>query len=91
MKHMHVLFAVCSHRMARSGSTSLLAQESPSRPSLRRSEETTRTLVSPTPQLLQVEVDMGAGGLGLRLRYTPPGWPCTGLRACRSGTNGTPD
>jgi len=72
MKHMHVLLLFALIGWLGSGSTSLLAQEPPRSPLTPPSEETTLNPGEPpTPQLLQVEVDMGAGGLGLRLRLHP--------------------
>ncbi len=72
MKHRHVLLLFALIGWHGSGSTSLLAQEPPRSPLAPPSEETTLNPGEPpTPQLLQVEVDMGAGGLGFRLRLHP--------------------
>lgn len=74
MKHLHILFLSAVLAWLGSGRTSLLAQEPPRSPLTPPSEETTANPGEPpTPQLMQVEVDFGAGGLNVRLR-THPAW-----------------
>jgi hypothetical protein len=52
--------------------TLLLAQETPRPPITQSSEETTIDPGAlPTPQLMQVEVDLGAGGPNVRMRIHP--------------------
>ena len=72
MKHMHILLLLALMGWLGSGRTSLLAQETTRSPLTPPSEETTMNPgVPPTPQFVQVEVDMGAGGLGIRVRSHP--------------------
>ena len=72
MKHWHVLLLLALIGWLGSGRTSLLAQEPPRSPLTPPSEETTLNPGEPpTPQFLQVELDVGADGLGLRLRLHP--------------------
>jgi hypothetical protein len=72
MKHRHLLLLLALMGWLGSGRTSLLAQEPPRSPLAPPSEETTLNPGDPpTPQFLQVELDVGADGLGLRLRLHP--------------------
>jgi hypothetical protein len=74
MKYWHILLLSALLAWLGSGRTSLLAQEPPRSPLTPPSEETTANPGEPpTPQLMQVEVDLGAGGLNIRLR-THPAW-----------------
>src|SRR5215475_15921903 len=74
MKYLHILFLSAVLAWLGSRTTSLLAQEPPRSPLTPPSEETTANPGEPpTPQLMQVEVDFGAGGLNVRLR-THPAW-----------------
>jgi hypothetical protein len=74
MKRLHILFLSAVLAWLGSGRTSLLAQEPPRSPLTPPSEETTANPSEPpTPQLMQVEVDLGPGGLHIRLR-THPAW-----------------
>ena len=55
-----------------SGSPNLLAQELPQSPLTLPSQETTANPGEPpTPQLMQVEVDLGAGGPNVHVRIHP--------------------
>lgn len=72
MQHMHVLLMLALTGWLGSDSTSLLAQEPSRSPLTPPSEETTLTPGEPpTPQFLQVEGDIGEGGLAFRLRLHP--------------------
>jgi hypothetical protein len=72
MKHRHVLLLLALIGWLGSGRTSLLAQEPPRSPLTPPSAETTLNPGEPpTPQFLQVELDVGADGLGFRLRLHP--------------------
>jgi hypothetical protein len=74
MKRRHILLLFAVLAWFGSGRTMLLAQEPPRSPLTPPSEETTANPGEPpTPQLMQVEVDFGAGGLNVRLR-THPAW-----------------
>ena len=74
MKRLHILFLFAALVWLGSGRTSLLAQEPPRSPLTPPSEETTvNPGEPPTPQFIQVEMDLGAGGLHIRLR-THPAW-----------------
>jgi hypothetical protein len=74
MKRRHILLLFAVLAWLGSGRTMLLAQEPPRSPLTPPSEETTANPAEPpTPQLMQVEVDFGAGGLNIRLR-THPAW-----------------
>jgi hypothetical protein len=74
MKYVHILLLSAVLAWFGSGRTSLLAQEPPRSPLTPPSEETTANPGEPpTPQLMQVEMDFGAGGLNIRLR-THPAW-----------------
>ena len=74
MKRWHILLLFAVLVWLGSGRTMLLAQEPPRSPLTPPSEETTANPAEPpTPQLMQVEVDFGAGGLNVRLR-THPAW-----------------
>ena len=72
MKHLHLLLLFAVLAWLVSGRPSLLAQE-PSRSPLKPpTEETTANPSEPlTPQLMQVEVDLGAGGPNVRMRIHP--------------------
>jgi len=74
MKHLYLLFLLAVLAWLGSGRTSLLAQEPPRSPLTPPSEETTANPGEPpTPQFMQLEVDLGAGGPNIRLR-THPAW-----------------
>ena len=74
MKRRHILLLFAVLTWLGSDRTMLLAQEPPRSPLTPPSEETTANPGEPpTPQLMQVEVDFGAGGLNVRLR-THPAW-----------------
>ena len=74
MKRLHILLLFAALVWLGSGRTRLLAQEPPRSPLTPPSEETTANPSEPpTPQFMQVEVDLGAGGLNIRLR-THPAW-----------------
>jgi hypothetical protein len=72
MKHLHLLllFAVLAWLVG--GRPSLLAQEPSRSPLTPPTEETTANPSEPpTPQLVQVEVDLGAGGPNIHVRIHP--------------------
>ena len=72
MKHMHLLLLLAFMGWLGSGRTSLMAQETTRSPLTPPSEETTMNPgVPPTPQFVQVEVDMGAGWPSIRVRSNP--------------------
>lgn len=72
MKHRYLLLLLALMGWLGSGRTSLLAQETPRSPLTPPSEETTMNPgVPPTPQFVQVEVDIGAGGPSIRVRSHP--------------------
>ncbi len=72
MKPMHLLLLLALMGWLGSSRTSLLAQETTRSPLTPPSEETTLNPgVPPTPQFMQVEVNIGAGGPGIRVRYHP--------------------
>src|SRR5262245_50221701 len=74
MKYLHILLLFAVLAWLGSGRTSLLAQETTRSPLTPPSEETTvNPGAPPTPQFMQVEVDLGAGGPSIRLR-THPAW-----------------
>jgi len=74
MKHLHILLLFAVVAWLGSGRTSLFAPEPPRSPLTPPSEETTANPSEPpTPQFIQVEVDLGAGGPNFRLR-THPAW-----------------
>ena len=74
MKHLHILILFAALAWPGSGRIMLLAQEPPRSPLTPPSEETTANPSEPpAPQFIQVEVDLGAGGLNIRLR-THPAW-----------------
>jgi hypothetical protein len=71
MKHLHILLLFVLAWLG-SGRTSLLAQEPPRSPLTPPSEETTANPGEPpTPQLMQVQVDLGAGGSHIHVRIHP--------------------
>jgi hypothetical protein len=72
MKRMPVLLLFAALAWPGSDKTLLLAQETPRSPITQSSEETTINPGDlPTPQLMQVEVDLGAGGPNVRMRIHP--------------------
>src|SRR5262249_58194884 len=73
MQYTHALLLLALMGWLTSGGTSILAQEMAPPSRTPASEETTLDPgVPPTPRFLQVEVDIGAGGLGpLPLHYDP--------------------
>ena len=74
MKYTHALLLLALVGWLGSGGSSVLAQETPlsSRTPLSQ-DMALNPGVPPTPQFLQVEVDIGAGGLGpIRLHYYLP-------------------
>ena len=72
MKRMPVLLLFAVLAWSRSDETLLRAQETPRPPITQSSEETTINPSDlPTPQLMQVEVDLGAGGPNVRMRIHP--------------------
>jgi hypothetical protein len=72
MKRRHILVLFIVLAWLGSGRTGLLAQEPPRSPLTPPSEETTANPSEPpTPQLVQVEVDLGAGGPHVRVRIHP--------------------
>ena len=74
MKHLYILFLFAVLAWLGSGRTSLLAQEPSRSPLTPPSEETTANPGEPpTPQFMQLDVDLGAGGPNIRLR-THPAW-----------------
>ena len=74
MQYTHALLLLALVGWLDSSGTSILAQERTLLPRTSSSEDTAlHPGVPPTPQFLQVEVDIGAGGLGpIRLHYYPP-------------------
>ena len=72
MKRMPVLLLFAVLTWLGSDKTRLLAQETPRPPITPSSEETTiDPSALPTPQLMQVEVDLGTGGPNVRMRIHP--------------------
>jgi hypothetical protein len=72
MKHLRILLPFAILAWLGSGSTNLLAQEPPRSPLTPPSEETTANPGEPpTPQLMQVQVDLGAGGPNIQVRIHP--------------------
>jgi hypothetical protein len=72
MKRMPILLLFAVLAWPGSDKTLLLAQETPQPPITPSSEETTRNLNEPpTPQFMQFEVDLGAGGPSIRMRVHP--------------------
>jgi hypothetical protein len=72
MKHLYVLLLVMVLAWLGSGRTSLLAQEPPRSPLTPPSEETTENPGVPlNPQLIEVQVDLGAGGPNIHVRLHP--------------------
>jgi hypothetical protein len=74
VQYTHVLLLLALVGWLDSGRSSILAQDI-TRPShtLTSEDTTLNPGVPPTPQFLQAEVDIGAGGLGpIRLHYYPP-------------------
>jgi hypothetical protein len=72
MKPLHTLLLFVALAWLGSGRTSLLAQEPPRSPLTPPSEETTANPgVPPNPQLIEVQVDLGAGGPNIHLRISP--------------------
>ena len=74
MQYTHTLLLLALMGWLASGGTSILAQEMTLPPRTLPSEDSPiNPGEPPTPRFLQVEVDIGAGGLGpIRLRYYPP-------------------
>jgi len=74
MKYTHALLLLALIGWLESGGSSILAQETPLPSRTPGSEETALNRGEPpTPRFLQVEMDIGAGGLGpIRMRYYPP-------------------
>ena len=74
MKYTHVLLLLALVGWPDSGGSSILAQETTLPSHTLASEDTALNPgVPPTPQFLQVEVGIGADGLGpIRLHYYPP-------------------
>jgi hypothetical protein len=74
MKRLPILLLFAVLAWPGSDKTLLRAQETPQPPSTPSSEDTTINLnAPPTPQFMQVEVDLGAGGPNIRMR-THPAW-----------------
>jgi hypothetical protein len=72
MKRRHILVLLAVLAWVGSGRATLLAQEPPRSPLTPPSEETTANPGEPpTPQLVQVDVDLGAGGPHVRVRIHP--------------------
>jgi len=72
MRSLHVLLLLTLVGGLGSDRLSLLAQETPRSPLIPPTEETTRNPSEPpTPQFMQAEVNIGAGGLGFRVRSYP--------------------
>lgn len=72
MKRMPVLLLFAALAWPGSDRTLLLAQEAPRSPTTASSEETAINPGElPTPQFMQVEVDLGAGGPNVRMRIHP--------------------
>src|SRR5262245_46945315 len=73
MQYTHALLLLALMGWLTSGGTSILAQDmAPPSRTLASEETTLNPGVPPTPRFLQVEVDIGAGGLGpIRLHYDP--------------------
>jgi hypothetical protein len=72
MKHWHILLLLAVLAWPGRGGTTLQAQELPRSPLTPPSEETkVNPSDPPTPQLVQVDVDFGAGGPHVRLRIHP--------------------
>ena len=72
MKRMPVLLLFAALAWPGSDRTLLLAQEAPRSPTTSSFEETTINPGElPTPQFMQVEVDLGAGGPNVRMRIHP--------------------
>jgi hypothetical protein len=72
MKRMPILLLFAVLAWPGSDKTRLLAQETPRSPTISSSEETTINPGDlPTPQFMQVEVDLGAGGPNARMRIHP--------------------
>ena len=72
MKHLHILILFAALAWPGSGRIMLLAQEPPRSPLTPPSEETTANpSVPPNPQLIEVQVDLGAGGPNIHLRISP--------------------
>jgi hypothetical protein len=74
MKHLHILLLSAVLAWLGSDRTNLLAQEPTRTPLTPPSEETTANPGEPpTPQFMQFEIDLGAGGPSIRMR-THPAW-----------------
>ena len=72
MKHRHILVLFAALAWLGGDRTGLLAQEPPRSPLTPPSEETTANPGEPpTPQFMQVEVDLGAGGPNIHVRIHP--------------------
>lgn len=72
MKYRHVLFLLAFVGWLSSGWSRLVAQETPLLPLTLSSEETARpSSEPPTPQFLQVAVEIGTGVVTVRVPYSP--------------------
>jgi hypothetical protein len=72
MKHLYLLLLFAALTWLGDGRPGLLAQEPPRSPLTPPSEETTANPGQPpTPQLMEVAVDLGAGGPNIHVRIHP--------------------
>jgi hypothetical protein len=71
MRFLHVLLLLTLMGGLGSDRRSLLAQETTRSPLIPPAEETRNPSEPPTPKFVQVEVNIGAGGLGFRVRSDP--------------------
>jgi len=93
MQYTHALLVLALMGWLESSGSSSLAQDTALPPRSPSSEDTTlNPSVPPTPQFLQVAVDIGAGGLGpVRLRYYPPWVARPQLRVGQARTEPLPE